>query len=64
VAVVFLDQRQGQIDPRGDPGRGPQPSIAHMDAFVDDLAWYDNEWAYASKLIDMAAVVNAGSARG
>jgi glyceraldehyde-3-phosphate dehydrogenase/erythrose-4-phosphate dehydrogenase len=35
-----------------------------MDAFVDDLAWYDNEWAYASKLIDMAAVVNAGSARG
>ena len=36
MTVVFLDQRQGQIDPRGEPGRGPHTSIAHMDTFVAD----------------------------
>jgi glyceraldehyde 3-phosphate dehydrogenase len=31
--------------------------------FVKVITWYDNEWAYASKLVDLAAVVNAGSVR-
>jgi glyceraldehyde 3-phosphate dehydrogenase len=28
--------------------------------FVKVVAWYDNEWGYASKLLDLAAVVTRG----
>jgi glyceraldehyde 3-phosphate dehydrogenase len=27
--------------------------------FVKVVAWYDNEWAYASKLIDLAVTITA-----
>jgi glyceraldehyde 3-phosphate dehydrogenase len=31
--------------------------IALDDTFVKVVAWYDNEWGYSSKLLEMARVV-------
>jgi glyceraldehyde 3-phosphate dehydrogenase len=31
--------------------------IALDDTFVKVVAWYDNEWGYASKLLEMARVI-------
>lgn len=57
-AVVSSDFR---TDPRTcifDAGAG----IALSDTFVKVVAWYDNEWAYASKLVDFTKLVGNTSA--
>jgi glyceraldehyde 3-phosphate dehydrogenase len=32
--------------------------IALSDTFVKVVAWYDNEWGYSNKCLDMARVVS------
>jgi hypothetical protein len=36
AAVVVLDHRQRHVDAGGDPGRGPQPPVAHEDRLAID----------------------------
>ena len=36
VPVVLFDQREGEIDPRGEPRRRPDAAVPHEDALVDD----------------------------
>ncbi len=52
-AVVSEDFRGDQHTCTFDAGAG----IALNDRFVKLVAWYDNEWGYSSKLVDLAALV-------
>jgi glyceraldehyde 3-phosphate dehydrogenase len=51
------------VDFRGDPRSGvvDAPSTMVTDGTqVKVLAWYDNEWGYANRLVELARTVAAG----
>jgi glyceraldehyde 3-phosphate dehydrogenase len=51
------------VDYRGDPRSAIVDALSTMvvdDTQVKILAWYDNEWGYANRLIDLARIVARG----
>jgi glyceraldehyde 3-phosphate dehydrogenase len=59
----YTDEEIVSTDLRGEACTSVFDAKAGMQldpTFVKVIAWYDNEWAYASKLADLAAVVRAG----
>ena len=51
--VVATDFRGDSRTSIFDAGAG----IALDDTFIKVVAWYDNEWGYSSKLLEMARVI-------
>ena len=50
------------VDYRGDPRSGVVDALSTMvvdDTQVKVLAWYDNEWGYANRLVELARIVGA-----
>ena len=62
----YTDEEVVSTDIRGETCTSVFDAKAGMQldpTFVKVIAWYDNEWAYASKLVDLAALINAAPAR-
>jgi len=62
----YTDEEVVSTDIRGEACTSVFDAKAGMQldpTFVKVIAWYDNEWAYASKLVDLAAVIHAAPAR-
>ena len=62
----YTDEEIVSTDLRGEACTSVFDAKAGMQldpTFVKVVAWYDNEWAYASKLIDLAAAIHAVPAR-
>ena len=57
--LVSVDYRD---DPRSSIVDGPSTMVAD-ETQVKVLAWYDNEWGYANRLVELARAV-AGTPRG
>jgi glyceraldehyde 3-phosphate dehydrogenase len=58
----YTDEEIVSTDIRGEACTSVFDAKAGMQldpTFVKVVAWYDNEWAYASKLVDLAAVIHA-----
>jgi glyceraldehyde 3-phosphate dehydrogenase len=58
----YTDEEVVSSDMRGESCTSVFDAKAGMQldpTFVKVVAWYDNEWAYASKLIDLALTVTA-----
>jgi glyceraldehyde 3-phosphate dehydrogenase len=63
----YTDEEIVSTDIRGEACTSVFDAKAGMQldpTFVKVIAWYDNEWAYASKLVDLAAVIHAIPTRG
>jgi glyceraldehyde 3-phosphate dehydrogenase len=63
----YTDEEIVSTDIRGEACTSVFDAKAGMQldpTFVKVVAWYDNEWAYASKLVDLAAVIHAIPTRG
>jgi glyceraldehyde 3-phosphate dehydrogenase len=61
AGILGLEQRPlVSVDFRGDPRSsivdGPSTMVVHGTQ-VKVLAWYDNEWGYANRLVELAALV-------
>ncbi len=57
---AYSDQPLVSIDYKGNPYSSTVDGLSTMvigDNLVRVLAWYDNEWAYACRLIDLAAII-------
>jgi glyceraldehyde 3-phosphate dehydrogenase len=55
------------VDYRGDPRSSIVDALSTMvvnDTQVKVLAWYDNEWGYANRLVELAALVGATEREG
>ena len=62
----YADEEVVSTDIRGEACTSVFDAKAGMQldpTFVKVIAWYDNEWAYASKLVNLAAVIHAVPAR-
>ena len=54
--LVSVDYKD---DPRSAIVDGPSTMVTDGTQ-VKVLAWYDNEWGYANRLVELAAIVSAG----
>jgi glyceraldehyde 3-phosphate dehydrogenase len=57
-----LKSRKGSSDFRGESCTSVFDARAGMqldETFVKVVAWYDNEWAYATKLLDLVKLMAA-----
>ena len=55
------------VDYRGDPRSSIVDALSTMvvnETQVKVLAWYDNEWGYANRLVELAALVGAPRREG
>jgi glyceraldehyde 3-phosphate dehydrogenase len=62
----YTDEEIVSTDIRGEACTSVFDAKAGMQldpTFVKVVAWYDNEWAYASKLVDLAVAIHAVPAR-
>src|SRR5690606_9466697 len=58
--VGYTDEEVVSEDFKGDPRTSifdAKAGIALNDNFVKVVAWYDNEWGYSNKLIDLVQLV-------
>jgi glyceraldehyde 3-phosphate dehydrogenase len=56
----YTDQKVVATDFRGESctsGFGADAGIALDSTFVKVLAWYDNEWGYSCKVMEMVRVI-------
>jgi glyceraldehyde 3-phosphate dehydrogenase len=59
----YTEEEVVSTDMRGEPCTSVFDAKARIQldpTFVKLIAWYDNEWAYASKLLDLALKITAG----
>jgi glyceraldehyde 3-phosphate dehydrogenase len=56
----YTDEKVVSTDFRGDSCTSifdAEAGMALDDSFVKVVSWYDNEWGYSSKILEMARVV-------
>jgi glyceraldehyde 3-phosphate dehydrogenase len=57
----YTDEKVVSTDFRGDSCTSifdAEAGMALDDSFVKVVSWYDNEWGYSSKILEMARVVS------
>ena len=62
MILGYTDEKVVSTDFRGDSCTSifdAEAGMALDDSFVKVVSWYDNEWGYSSKILEMVRVVAA-----
>ena len=62
MANGFSDQPLVSVDYNGDPRSSIVDGLSTMkvgDHLIKIIAWYDNEWAYSKRCVDLASFIDA-----